>query len=90
MGGVRNNGDESRFELEEEGLVAFADYIKRGDVYVIPHVEAPVPLRGRGTAGRLMEGLLALIRAEGAKVRPVCPYAVAHIRRHSEHADLVA
>lgn len=90
MGAVRNNEAEGRFELEEEGAVAFADYMKRGDTYVIPHVEAPLALRGKGTAGRLMEGLLALIRAEGGKVRPICPYAVAHIRKHKEHQDLVA
>ncbi|MEI9891242.1 MAG: N-acetyltransferase [Caulobacteraceae bacterium] len=28
-------------------------------------------------------------RAEGAKVAPVCPYAVAYMRRHPEYNDLL-
>lgn len=88
--GVTDNPARSRFELEEEGLVAFADYRKRDGVVTIPHVEAPVALRGKGTAGRLMEGVLALVRAKGLKVRPVCPYAMAYIARHKQHQDLLA
>ena len=87
---VADNTERHRFELTEQGLTAFADYVRRGDVYVIPHVEAPIPLRGTGTAGRLMEGLVAHVRAAHARIAPVCPYAVAWLRRHPEHADLVA
>lgn len=90
MSAVKDNPAKSRFELEEEGMVAFADYRKRDGVYMVPHVESPVPLRGQGTAGRLMEGMLALIRAEGSKIRPICPYAVAYIARHKQHQDLIA
>ena len=37
-----------------------------------------------------MEGVLARARAEGLKVRPICGYAAAYIRRHREHHDLLA
>ncbi len=80
----------SRFELEEQGQVAFADYRRRGDILVIPHVESPAELRGAGTAGRLMQGLLALARLRGEKVTPLCSYAAAYIRRHKEWQDLLA
>ena len=90
MSKVLDNPERRRFELEEQGLVAFADYRLHGDRVVIPHVEAPVALRGTGTAGRLMTGLLDLIRERGQKVTPVCPYAVAFIKRHPEYQDLVA
>lgn len=90
MSAVRDNPAKSRFELEEEGLVAFADYRRRDDVLTIPHVEAPMALRGKGTAGRLMEGLLAYVRANGLRVRPTCPYAVAYIAKHKDYQDLVA
>jgi predicted GNAT family acetyltransferase len=89
-GQVVDNSALSRFELTEQGLTAFADYRMHGDRVVIPHVEAPVPLRGQGTAGRLMTGLLEIIRARGQKVVPVCPYAVAFLKRHPEYADLEA
>ena len=88
--GVTDNAERSRFELTEQGLTAFADYRVQGDRMVIPHVEAPVPLRGTGAAGRLMKGTLDLIRERGLKVVPVCPYAAAYIRRHAEYQDLLA
>ena len=87
MSDVIDNPAKSRFELAEAGQVAFADYRRRDGVLTIPHVEAPMALRGTGAAGRLMEGMLALIRKDGLKVRAVCPYAVSYIARHKEHQD---
>ena len=87
---VVDNAARSRFELTEQGLIAFADYRRHGDRLVIPHVEAPPPLRGTGTAGRLMTGVFDLIRAQGLKVVPKCPYAAAFIQRHPEYQDLMA
>lgn len=88
--GVTDNAAMRRFELVEDGLTAFADYRRHDGIVVLPHVEAPPPLRGTGAAGRLMAGLLARVRAEGLKVSPACPYAAAFIRRHPEFADMVA
>ncbi len=90
MSQVIDNVERSRFELEEQGLVAFADYRLQGAKMAIPHVEAPPALRGTGTAGRLMAGVLDQIRSRGLKVVPHCPYAAAFIRRHPEYQDLVA
>lgn len=87
---VVDNRAESRFELTEQGQVAFADYQRRGDRLVIPHVESPLALRGQGTAGRLMEGVVRHARAEGAKIVPLCAYAAAWLKRHPEFADVVA
>ena len=90
MSDVVDNGAKSRFELVEEGLLAFADYRRRDGVLAITHVEADPALRGKGSAGRLMAGMLEIVRAEGLKVRPICPYAVAYIARHPAYQDLVA
>jgi len=87
---VIDNPARSRFELTEQGLTAFADYRRDGDRLVIPHVEAPIPLRGTGAAGRLMTGVLELVRAQGLKVVPSCPYARIFIQRHPEFQDLLA
>ncbi len=87
---VRDNPVKSRFELEEEGEIAFADYRRSGGALIIPHVEAPAALRGKGTAGRLMSGALDLIREQGLKVVPSCPYAAAFIQRHKGYQDLLA
>ncbi len=90
MHDVVDNPARSRFELEEAGQVAFADYRRRNSVLVIPHVEAPTSLRGTGTAARLMEGLLAIVRERGEKIVPTCSYAAAYMRQHKEHQDLLA
>ncbi|MGC4013506.1 MAG: GNAT family N-acetyltransferase [Luteolibacter sp.] len=90
MSTVTDHADLGRFELIEDGKLAFADYQVRDGVLVLPHVEADPALRGRGTAGRLMEGVLAIARERGLRVMPVCGYAAAWIQRHPEHRDLLA
>lgn len=90
MGDVRDNPEKGRFELEEGGAVAFADYRREGGKLVIRYVEAPPVLRGAGAAGRLMRGVMEIARAEGMKVVPRCSYAAAWIRRHKEWRGLLA
>jgi hypothetical protein len=87
---VTDNTAAHRFELVEAGQTAFADYVRQDGRLVIPHVVSPMALRGAGTAGRLMEGVVTHARAEGVKIVPVCSYADAWLRRHPEHKDVVA
>lgn len=89
MNEVTDNQEESRFERIENGKLAFADYVLSDGILVLPHVEADPALRGTGAAGRLMEGVLAVARQSGWKVRPICGYAVAYIQRHPAHQDLL-
>ena len=87
---VHNNAAQNRFEIEENGLVAFATYRRENNTLMIPHVEAPPELRGKGTAGRLMEGIALLAREGGLKIVPRCPYAATWFRRHPEDSDVLA
>jgi len=87
---VVDNSARSRFELVEEGEMSFANYRLADGVMTIPYVEAAPALRGKGSAGRLMEGVVAEVRARGLKIVPVCGYAVSWFRRHPEHEDLLA
>jgi hypothetical protein len=82
--------ERQRFELIESGLAAFATYYRRGDTIVIPHVEAPVALRGTGTAGRLMTAIADYARDRQLKVTPLCPYARSWFKRHPDRADILA
>lgn len=86
----KDNSADRRFEWAESGHVAFADYYSRGDALVIPHVEAPMALRGAGAAGRLMEAVADHARAENLKLIPTCSYAVAWFRRHPDKGDVLA
>jgi predicted GNAT family acetyltransferase len=90
MAQVRDNQEKSRFELEEGGAVAFANYRREGGTLVIRYVEAPPVLRGTGAAGRLMRGVMEIARDEGAKVVPLCGYAAVWIRRHKEWHGFLA
>jgi uncharacterized protein len=88
--GVTHDEQNHRFERTEDGKLAFANYRIAGGTLVITHVEADPALRGKGAAGRLMDGMLKEVRALGMKVRPVCGYAVVYMQRHPETHDLLA
>ena len=86
---VTDNPAKARFELEEEGHTAFANYRLDGSTMTIPYVESPVALRGKGTAGRLLEGVVAQARAKNLQIVPVCGYAAAWFQRHPQYRDVL-
>lgn len=89
MSAVTDNVNLSRFELTEEGHTAFASYRRNGGEIVIPHVEAPLRLRGKGTADRLMRGVVEIARRERLTIVPLCSYAAAWFRRHRDQQDVL-
>lgn len=89
MSAVTDNVNLSRFELTEEGHTAFASYRRNGGEIVIPHVEAPPRLRGKGTADRLMRGVVEIARRERLTIVPLCSYAAAWFRRHRDQQDVL-
>jgi uncharacterized protein len=89
MAAVRDNKAQSRFELDVDGAVAFANYRLTPSAMIITHTETPRALRGRGIASELVEGALKLIRADGHKVVAGCSFVVDYLREHPEDADLV-
>ncbi|MBL8643774.1 MAG: N-acetyltransferase [Rhodospirillaceae bacterium] len=89
MTAVADNTAAERFELREQGQLAYAAYARREGKLFINYVEAAPGLRGTGAAGRLMDGIAAQARTEGVRVVPICGYAVSWFRRHPEHQDLL-
>jgi len=86
----RDNSAQQRLEWSENGYTAFATYRLEDSQLTIPHVEAPVPLRGTGAAGRLMEAVVAHAKERQLKIVPLCGYAVAWFKRHPEASDILA
>jgi len=84
-----DNKDHSRFELEEDGLLAWANYRIRDGATVIPHVEADPALRGTGAASRLMQQIVEHARTNQLVIVPRCSYARAWFQRHPEAADVL-
>jgi predicted GNAT family acetyltransferase len=90
MSPVIDNLQRSRFELVENGMTAFANYHRNDAGLIVSHVESPPPLRGKGTAARLMEGIVTIARDRGLKIVPLCSYATLWFRRHPDRSDVLA
>jgi predicted GNAT family acetyltransferase len=90
MSQVSDNPARNRYELVEEGQTAYADYRRDDGRLYIDYVLAPPALRGKGTAGRLMDGVAADARRTGMKIVPICGYAASWLSRHREHHDRLA
>jgi uncharacterized protein len=88
-GSLRDNKLKSRFELDVEGGLAFANYRLTPSAVIITHTETPRSLRGHGIASELVRGALQLIRADGLKVFAGCGFVVDYLDQHPEFADLV-
>src|SRR5262249_22751950 len=86
---MRDNSEQSRFEREEDGLLAWANYRIRDGKTQIPHVEADPPLRGTGAAGRLMPDFVEPARAQQLVIGPRLSYARAWFQRHPEGPDVL-
>ena len=84
-----DNRQARRFELTENGLLAWADYRIRDGRTLIVHVEAEPPLRGTGAAGRLMQQIVDHARAGGLVIEPHCSYARIWLQRHPEAQDVL-
>ncbi|WP_336492200.1 GNAT family N-acetyltransferase [Methylobacterium nigriterrae] len=86
---MRDSVEQSRFELEVDGQIVFANYRRHPDVLVITYVYAPPQLRGTGAADRLMEQVARKARADSVRVKALCGYAWAWLRRQPAHRDLL-
>ncbi len=86
---MKNNSSLSRYEMEIDGHVAYANYRIDGEIINIDYVFAPEELRGSGAAGKLMEEIARMARDKKMKILPICGYASVWLRRSKEYRDLV-
>jgi uncharacterized protein len=78
-----------RFEIEQDGEVAYLEYSLGKDVLALIHTEVPAKLRRRGLASRLAETALQWAREHKVKVDVICPAVMEYVDKHPEYADLV-
>lgn len=91
MGGaVRDNTALGRFEVDFDGGVGFVTYRRAGDVVTLLHAEVPPELAGRGHGSTLVRATLERLRAQGARVVPVCAFVARYIERHPQYRSLLA
>lgn len=87
---IVHRAEASRFEAALAAGLAVCAYRRDGDVLLLTHTEVPMALEGRGIAAALVRATLEWARAEGLRVRPLCSYVGAYMRRHPETLDLLA
>lgn len=79
-----------RFSAVVHGHLCVCDYRLRDGVMAITHTEVARELEGQGIAAELVRAALAHARDNGLKVRPLCSYVQAYMRRHPEVQSLLA
>ena len=62
-----------RFELEQDGKVAYLEYTVAGKILGLIHTEVPEALRGKGIASELTKSAFEYARDHDMKVDVVCP-----------------
>ncbi len=78
---VQHQPDQKRFQWVEDGHLCVLDYELIGGVMIITHTGVPEAVGGRGIAADLARTALETAREQGWKVRPLCSYVDAYMRR---------
>ena len=78
-----------RFEIEQDGHLAYLEYTVAGKILALVHTEVPKELRGRGLASELANSALQWARDNKMKVDVICPSVANYLQRHKEYADLL-
>jgi uncharacterized protein len=88
---VRNNTDESRYELVVDGdkVAGLVEYRDKDDHVELTHTEVDPSYEGEGIGSQLARAVLDNLRNEGRPVVPSCRFINGYIKRHPEYAEMV-
>jgi len=78
-----------RFELEQDGQLAYLEYALSGDILELRHTEVPEGIRGHGLASELVRNALDWARENHKKVDVICPTVAGYLKTHPEYSDLL-
>jgi predicted GNAT family acetyltransferase len=86
-----NDAQARRYRLlagdDEVGYVEY-DPIGASSI-LLKHTEVDRVHEGKGYGGKLVAGVLDDLRSRGMSVLPICPYAMAWLKRHPAYLDVV-
>lgn len=86
---IIKNIENSRFELEVDGYIAFIDFKQDNQLIKLIHTEVPEELGGRGIAAILVRKTLEYLELNSNLLYPYCPYVFAYIKKHPEWKRIV-
>lgn len=78
-----------RFEIEQDGKIAYLEYSLSENVIELTHTHVPESLRGRGLASELAETALNWARERNLKADIICPWVQKFVAQHPEYSHLV-
>jgi predicted GNAT family acetyltransferase len=89
---VTDAAERRRYEARIDGeLAAIAEYRSDDRFVTFIHTEVMPEFEGKGVSSALVRAALDDVRAQGKKVRPVCPFVKRFVEKHSdEYGDLVS
>ena len=88
---VEDDDSKGRYLYRADGHEAEMTFSKVGtSQIIIDHTDVPDAFRGQGVGLALVTRAVEDARANGIKIRPLCPFANAQFRRHPEWADVLA
>ena len=86
---VEHDADRRRFVARLPEGEAFVVYRADGNSTLdLQHTEVPAAVEGKGVATALVHGVVAHARAEGLRLRAICPYVKAWAHRHPAEGDV--
>lgn len=77
--------EKSRFEIRMDSLVAELTYTLHGDTITFLHTGVPSEWEGQGVGGKLVKTGLDHARSSGFKIRSMCSFVSAYLKRHPEY-----
>ncbi|NDW17399.1 N-acetyltransferase [Dysgonomonas sp. 216] len=88
---VEHNEVKSRFEAIINNEVSIVNYTQdeNGEI-LVTHTRVPRELEGRGIAAALTKAVFEYAQKRSVKVRPLCSYTKAYVKRHPEYNHLIA
>lgn len=87
---VRNAPERSRYEILVDGEIAgFTDYRPEEGSLVFDHTVVLDQYAGRGLASALARGALDDVRAQQARIVPVCSFIAGWVVKNPDYGDLV-
>jgi len=84
------HGQKGAFYIDEDGeWIAELTYVKNNGIMTIDHTEIDEKLRGERIGEDMVRAAVEYARANGLKIRALCPYAKKVIDRTPEFQDVV-
>ena len=87
---VVHNPAQKRFEMQLGDQIAMVKYILGSSEIIFTHTEVPQAFEGQGLASKIAKVAVEYAKAQGLRIRPLCPYMSAYIKRHPEYHSITA